>query len=123
MRPVTLALDPFGRLALEAEAERCALTPAEFVQHAARHFLSARAEARTAHWIPRFRTDEVGDSRLELELDTDDEAWREIRGEADRQRVSADRLLAHATLCLIADLDSGRVAQRMLEEPLTPTGP
>ena len=113
MRRIALALDQFGRTALEAEAERYALAPQEFVAHAARHFLAARAAARTAHWIPRFRTDEAGDTALELELDLKPGAWREIAAEANRQGVSLERLLGHATLCLIADLDSGRVAELM----------
>lgn len=109
--------DQFGLEALEIEAERQRLAPEEFVQYAARHYLAGRAEARTAHWIPRFRTDEVGDASLEVKLELDDEDWRLISSEASRQGVSAQRLLGHATLCLIADLDSGRVAERMLAEP------
>jgi hypothetical protein len=41
--------------------------------------------------------------------------WRELDKEAERQEVSIERLLAHAIMYFLADLDAGRVEERMLD--------
>ena len=46
-------------------------------------------------------------------MNIDDRAWDEAEAEASRQRVSIERLLEHAAMYLIADLDSGEVAARI----------
>ena len=120
-RSVTLMLDEFGRSALESQAGRYSLAPHEFVQHAARHYVADVDAGRTAHRIPRYREREAGRTAVSLALELDDGFWEDLEMEAARQGVSVERLLGHATLYLIADLDSGRVAERMLEEdPVSP---
>jgi hypothetical protein len=117
-RRLTLTLDEFGRSTLEAEARRYSIEPQEFVQRAAEYFL-AESEDRTAHRVPRFAREESGGVKLPLELELKREVWDELDAEAARQGVSQERLLGFAALYLVADLDSGRVAERVLEdEPL-----
>jgi len=41
-------------------------------------------------------------------------AWTSLLEEARRQGVSVEELLAHAAMYYLADLDSGRVAARVL---------
>ena len=48
----------------------------------------------------------------------DRETWRGLREEAERQDVSNSDLTRHAVLYFLADVDSGRVGQR-LESALT----
>ncbi len=114
-RRLTLTLDEFGRSTLEAEARRYSIEPQEFVQRAAEYFLAESDPGRTAHRVPRFAREESGGVRLPLELELKREVWDELDAEAARQGVSQERLLGFAALYLVADLDSGRVAKRVLE--------
>jgi hypothetical protein len=41
--------------------------------------------------------------------------WELLTAEAERQGVSVEAVVRHATMYLIADRDSGRVAQHVLE--------
>ena len=62
--------------------------------------------------MPRFFRDPA-EKTVDLELDLDNETWEELESEALRQRVTIERLVEHAALYLMADLDSGRVATRI----------
>jgi hypothetical protein len=42
-------------------------------------------------------------------------AWSALTSEADRQSVEVENLIAHAAMYYLADLDSGRLALRVLE--------
>jgi hypothetical protein len=116
-RSMTLALGGFGRQAIEEQASRYGLPPEELVSRAAQYYLADRGLKRAARRTPRFRR-EAGtpDNNLELELDLDREAWTALRQESKRQGVSLEQVLEHAAMYLLADLESGRVAARFLEE-------
>ena len=121
-RRLTLTLDDFGRSAVEAETDRYLLETHEFVQHAARYFLAESERGRTARHVPRFRREESGDVKVPLVLELQREVWDELEAEAADQDVSLERLLGYAALYLVADLDSGRVSERLLEGgPLAPS--
>jgi hypothetical protein len=47
-------------------------------------------------------------------LDFDDFGWSALREEAERQGVTLEELLEHAALYYLSDLDSGRVAAKIL---------
>jgi hypothetical protein len=111
---MTLALGGFGRMAIEGQASRYGLRPEELVSRAARYYLADLGLKRPARRTPRFRR-EAGEPELELELDLDADEWTALRQEAKRQGVPLERLLEHAALYLLADLDSGRVAAQILE--------
>jgi hypothetical protein len=49
-----------------------------------------------------------------LGLDLDAFGWEALEEEARRQGVTVERLVEHAALYYLADLDSGRVAKRVL---------
>jgi hypothetical protein len=53
---------------------------------------------------------------VEIELEIEDALWREMRAEASRQRVSVTQLLEHAALYYAAELDAGRLTERILDE-------
>ncbi len=111
-RSLKLALDDFGRATLEGEAARYSVEPGELVGHAVDYYLGDRDSGRPALKVPRFdRTSTV--APLELVVELDDRTWEEAEAEAARQRVSVERLLEHAALYLVADLDSGNVAVRI----------
>jgi hypothetical protein len=114
-RSMTLALGGFGRQAIEEQASRYGLPPEKLVSRAAQYYLADRGLKRAARRTPRFRREAGAPGELELELDLDAEAWTALRQEATRQGVPLERVLEHAALYLLADLDSGRVAAQILE--------
>lgn len=56
------------------------------------------------------------EEEVEVELEIEDALWREMRAEASRQRVSVTQLLEHAALYYAAELDAGRLTERILDE-------
>jgi hypothetical protein len=119
-RSMTLELDEFGRTTLETEARRHALSPEQLVGHAARYYLADRDSGRPAYRVPRFpRQRPADEGLLPVEINLESGTWRELDAESQRQGVSVERLLEHAALYLIADLDSGRVAGKLvsLDDP------
>ena len=56
------------------------------------------------------------EEEIEVELDIEDSLWREVRAEAARQHVSVTQLLEHAALYYAAELDAGRLTERILDE-------
>jgi hypothetical protein len=115
-RLLLLSLEEFGASTLEAEAERYSVSPAELGRHAVRYYLSDRGSGRIALTVPRFSQKVAHEPALELKLDLDPDSWRELEVEAERQGVSIERLLVHAIVYFLGDLDAGRVERRMLEE-------
>ena len=115
-RSLTLSLEEFGASTLEGEAERYSVSPAELGRHAVRYYLSDRDSGRMALRVPRLSEDPSRKPALELRLDLDPHDWLELEEEAERQQVSVERLLEHAIVYFLADLDAGRVERRMLEE-------
>ncbi len=57
----------------------------------------------------------AGPGDVELELSFDVELWRALSEEAVEQGVSVSRLAGHAALYCAAELDAGRITQRILE--------
>jgi hypothetical protein len=114
-RLLTLSLDEFGAAAIEEQTAHYSLTPAELGRRAARYYLSDLGSGRMALRVPRLdRRDTRRSMRLAIDLDAD--SWRELEAEARRQDVTVEALVVHAILYFLADLDSGRVGRRILED-------
>jgi hypothetical protein len=112
---LSLSLEEFGASTLEAEAERYSVSPGALGGHAVRYYLSDRDSGRMAWKVPRLSRETARRPALELKLDLDPDTWRDLDKEAERQEVSVERLLTHAIIYFLADLDAGRVELRMLE--------
>jgi hypothetical protein len=56
------------------------------------------------------------EEEVEVEIEIEDALWREVRAEASRQHVSVTQLLEHAALYYAAELDAGRLTERILDE-------
>jgi hypothetical protein len=111
-RSLKLELDDFGQATLQVEAARLSLSKAELVGQAVEYYLEDRPSRRPGLRVPRFSRGPV-EKIVELELDLDPDTWDEVESESKRQRVTVERLVEHAALYLMADLDSGRVATRI----------
>jgi metal-responsive CopG/Arc/MetJ family transcriptional regulator len=117
VRTLSLSFDEFGLSALDAEAKRHGIARPELVRTAALYYLSDLGSGRIATRVPRLPdTRRDGTPRsLEIELELDPTAWDALDGEAERQQVSRERLIEHATIYYLADAASGRLAQRVYE--------
>ena len=92
-----LIADACSYLVVEIENERVSIQPPRFRSRP-----------------PRFRSQSGGEAR-ELELRLPARIWRELEAEAEVQGIELPRLVEHASLLYIADLDSGRAAGRILD--------
>jgi hypothetical protein len=86
------------------------------MESAVRCYLGDKDSGRPAWSYPAFlRGSEVqGDVRVGLVVP--DELWREFEGEAVRQGVTVEQLTEHAAFYFAAELDAGRVTQRILDD-------
>ncbi len=114
-RSVTLDFDDFGHRALEEQSRRFELSRDDFLRLATLHFLTDLESERAATRVPSFRRGPEQEGGLTLALELEISAWRSLEEEAARQRVRLERLLEHAVLYFIADIDAGRVTLRILK--------
>jgi hypothetical protein len=108
-RTLTLELGALGREALEEQAGAHGLSVAALLRHSALYYLSERDAGRLAWRVPQFARSAAGsdrEGRLEVALELDDDVWRSLEAESERQRVPLDQLLVHAAFFLINDLAS-----------------
>jgi hypothetical protein len=112
-REVTVVL---SRLAVEGLATAAAMQVPAAMEGALRCYLGDRGLERPAWPYPAFLrgSETEKDASIELELET--ELWHQFEEEADRQGVSVEKLAEHAAFYFAAELDAGRVTQRILDE-------
>ena len=118
-REVTLTLEEFGRTSLETRGRTLDVPVSALVRQAALYYLAVRGSDRSAIRIPRFareRGKHVGNGRLDVTLELDEADWSALEVEAVHERVELERLIEHAALLFLADLESGRAAVRIAEE-------
>jgi hypothetical protein len=111
-RQVTVEL---SRLAFDGLQSGGDAPPPVQLESALRCYLGDRDAGRPA-WpypgflrgseVPREQSVELGDADL----------WRELEEEAERQGVSVEQLAEHAAFYFAAELDAGRVTQRILDD-------
>ncbi|HEY7455590.1 MAG TPA: hypothetical protein VH683_13550 [Thermoleophilaceae bacterium] len=109
---VTLRLDKFGQRAFARLARGRRGSAAAAVRTASLYYLADRDSHRAAWRVPRFGLGEAGPT---LKVHLDEETWRAVSDEAERQGVSPDALAVHAVMYFLADVDSGRMG-RLLDE-------
>jgi hypothetical protein len=112
---VILTVGQFVADTLQEQARANALSPEEFVDRAAHYYLSERPTERPARKLPAFLERGSDGRAVRFQLDLEEASWEELQAVAEREGTSTERLLEHAVLLLIADLDSGRVARRFVE--------
>jgi hypothetical protein len=117
-RSTELELTDFSRRSLEHESRRYGLSISTLLARAALYYLAERHSDRLAARVPRLsreppagRRDSVLTATIELRAPD----WRDLDRAAASEGLSVGRLLEHAALLFLADLESGRVAARLLE--------
>jgi hypothetical protein len=113
-RELTLSFDEFGWESLESQARRDGKTLDELLSRAAAYLDAELPTRRAAILVPPFKPRGRGTPR-EVRPELGRECWERLEGEAERQGVALERLLEHAALLYLADIDSGRVADRVLD--------
>ena len=111
---VTLRFDDSAWVTLEAAAGRDHETLDDFVSRAVLYYQAELPASRIAMSAPRFKPPGHGSPR-DLALGIPSEAGERMKAEAARQDAPLEQLYEHATLLYLADIDAGRVADRVLE--------
>ena len=112
MRRVTVDL---SRLAFEGlKSGGDAPAPVQ-MEAALRCYLGDRDASRPAWPYPGFLRESETPREVTVEIG-DAELWAELEREAERQGVSAEQLAEHAAFYFAAELDAGRVTQRILDD-------
>jgi hypothetical protein len=112
MRDETLVihLTAFGAEILDAEGRRQARPVDRLVEEAVRHLLATSRSRPMATRVPPLPRTDSGIQPREVTLELEEASWRALGEEAGRQRQPVERLVEHAVLLYLADLDSGREA-------------
>jgi hypothetical protein len=115
---VTLELGSFGLEVLSRGVAEQKIPAETLVRHAALYYLSQKDADRAAARVPRFAreptTESDHDGQMLVTLDLEDEEWAALQQAADDQQVTLERLLQHAVLLFLTDLEEGRVTARLL---------
>ena len=112
-KSMTLRLDQFGQQALADFAKERHDSAGVVVRTAALYYLADRDSGRAAWRVPRFLTSQPEEVGTELRVDVDDQTWNALADEACGQGVDTERLAEHALLYFLADVDEGRLAERL----------
>jgi hypothetical protein len=113
-RELTLDMDAFGVQAFTELAEREGGSTSRALRMAAHYYLGDSENERPVWRVPDCPDGAKSDSRpAGVRVEVDEATWNALVHEARRQRVEPGALASHAVLYFIADLDSGRVAQRI----------
>ena len=111
---ISIRFDEFGWSELEREASAEGLQLDRLVSLACAYYKSELANERMATLVPRFDQSAAERETRTLELELDAESLRLLEQEAERQELALERLIEHAAIFYLADLDAGRVATRVI---------
>jgi hypothetical protein len=114
-RDVTLKMDPFGAKAFGELAKRHGGSTSRVLRMAAHYYLADSDDERLGWRVPSLAEEGADRRRVAVQVQLDDATWTALAREARRQRVAVGTLATHAVLYFIADVDNGRLAQRMGE--------
>jgi hypothetical protein len=105
-------------LALEALTSEGARASAPLrMESALRCYLADRHSDQPAWPYPGFLRGSEVQRDVQLELEVAAGLWASFEEEAGRQEVTVDQLAEHAAFYLAAELEAGRIAQRILDGP------
>jgi hypothetical protein len=115
-RQVAVSLGAFAGRALSGEGANGAEQLPSRLVAAMRVYLHDKGLGRPGWRFPEFARGQGPREGTEVALSLDQELWSAFEAEAAEQGVSSEQLLEHAALYFAAELDSGRITGRILEE-------
>lgn len=83
---------------------------------AIRCYLRDKGSGRPAWPYPDFLRGSETQEDLRLDIEIEAELWERFEAEAGAQSVSAQQLAEHAAFYLAAEVDAGRITQRILDD-------
>lgn len=83
---------------------------------AVRVYLGDKGTGQPAWPYPGFLRGSETREDVGLELRVDPDLWLQFEAEAEKQGVSTQQLLEHAAFYFAAELDAGRITQRILDD-------
>lgn len=86
------------------------------MEAAIRCYLSDKGSGRPAWPYPGFLRESETQHDVELELSVDAELWEAFEAEAGAQSISVEQIAEHAAFYLAAEIDAGRITQRILDD-------
>lgn len=115
-RSLSVTVGQLAHEALTGEREGDSASASARAERAVRVYLSDSGAGQPAWPYPKFLEGSGAEEGVGLELDVDPDLWLQFEAEAKRQDVSVQRLLEHAALYFAAELDAGRITQRILDD-------
>ncbi len=116
MRSVSVELSEFAFEALAGEPSPDTGSLQLRLIQAIRLYLSDREVGRPGWRYPAWRHDRETGARGSIDLSIDEDLWSELATEAAQQGTSVDRLAEHAALYFAAELNAGRITERILDD-------
>jgi hypothetical protein len=113
-RVLSVRLGSFGWRAVEKAAGACGSSTEELVADACIHLLAEADKGRPAASVPSLPAP-MGEQR-ELEVSLPTASWESLEAEAEHQAVELERLIVHAVLLHISDMDTGRATGAILDD-------
>jgi len=114
-KAVTVSVSAFALEALAGSDQGGPARLPETVVRAIRCYLSDRDSGRAGWPYPAFLRERES-TGVALGLEIDEDLWRDFEAEAVRQSVSTQQLAGHAAFYFAAEVDAGRVAERILDD-------
>lgn len=114
-RSVTVHLSEFVCSVVVGERAESREHLAEKVVDAIRCYLGDRGTYGPGWAYPRFLRDEQYPEEVALQLEIDSELWDLLEEEAERQGVSTQKMVSHASLYVAGEVDAGRATRRILD--------
>jgi len=116
MTSVTVDLGEFAVESLAGEGRLGRVHVQARMARAIRCYLGDRSAGRPGWRYPMFLQGQSPDVHVKVDLDVDEELWGEFEAEAEAQEVTVEQLAEHAALYLAAEVNAGRVTERILDD-------
>jgi hypothetical protein len=115
-RSVTVHLSEFVCSVVAGEGSGSREHLPEKVVDAIRCYLGDRNMYGPGWAYPRFLKEEEPREAVALRLEIDSELWKMLEEEAERQGVSPQKMVTHASLYVAGEVDAGRATRRILDD-------
>jgi hypothetical protein len=113
---VTVSLSQLAFEALVTEGPSGSARAPVRTESAIRIYLGDKGSGRPAWPYPGFLRGSEAQEDVALELHVEPDLWLQFEAEAERQGVLSRQLLEHAAFYFAAELNAGRVTQRILDD-------
>jgi hypothetical protein len=119
-RRLALRLGGFGRAALAHQAARQRVSLDRLLREAVLYYAadlpSGRPAARPPDLLRGTPVEPTGARATDVVLDLDERTWRVLDRESSRRELQLERLIVYAAFYYLADMASGRLAVRLVDD-------